>query len=189
MSMFLNFEATRRAMAIRWSWVLPRCLTWNIMKRTPKYAGKLLNDRLRKLRKLCWSLQAADEALLSCGRCVRVARPDRARRAMITFVDEESGMSNRSPGIAKWCQDDSQDDAKIIKEGNKWSKNMQKQRSKATKARIQYHFEDAKTVDVLYPKPSSSSKQELFLMLKLQGLAQTHSRPGPKMSKVYMPLL
>ena len=51
--------------------------------------------------------KAADEALLSCGRCVRVARPDRARRAMITFVDE-----------------------------------------------------DAKTVDVLYPKPSSSSKQE-----------------------------
>eukprot|EP00913_Durusdinium_trenchii_P001818 g1685.t1 len=32
--------------------------------------------------------KAADEALLSCGRCVRIARPDRARRAMITFVDE-----------------------------------------------------------------------------------------------------
>ncbi|CAK8986986.1 unnamed protein product [Durusdinium trenchii] len=35
------------------------------------------------------SEEAADEALLSCGRCVRIARPDRARRAMITFVDEE----------------------------------------------------------------------------------------------------
>ena len=34
------------------------------------------------------SVQAVDEALLSCGRCVRVARPDRARRAMISFVDE-----------------------------------------------------------------------------------------------------
>ncbi|CAK8986956.1 unnamed protein product [Durusdinium trenchii] len=51
--------------------------------------------------------KAADEALLSCGRCVRIARPDRARRAMITFVDE-----------------------------------------------------DAKTVDVLYPKPRSSSQEE-----------------------------
>eukprot|EP00438_Fugacium_kawagutii_P008482 Skav210934 [mRNA] locus=scaffold713:72460:78032:+ [translate_table: standard] len=32
--------------------------------------------------------KAADGALLSCGRCVRVARPERGRRAMITFVDE-----------------------------------------------------------------------------------------------------
>eukprot|EP00435_Cladocopium_sp_Y103_P007138 s2146_g2.t1 len=51
--------------------------------------------------------KALDEALLSCGRCVRVARPDRARRAMISFVDE-----------------------------------------------------DAKTVDVLYPKPSSMQEEE-----------------------------
>lgn len=51
--------------------------------------------------------KAVDEALLSCGRCVRVARPDRARRAMISFVDE-----------------------------------------------------DAKTVDVLYPQPSSKQEEE-----------------------------
>ena len=41
-----------------------------------------------------------DEALLSCGRCVRVARPDRARRAMITFVDEVSGFQADGPNIS-----------------------------------------------------------------------------------------
>ena len=35
------------------------------------------------------SLRSKAEALLSCGRVVRIARPDRARRAMISFVDEE----------------------------------------------------------------------------------------------------
>lgn len=83
MSMFLNFQATPRAMAIRWSWVLPRCLTW-----TPKYAGKLLNDRLRKLRKLCWSL------LSGCGWSSAVLwamRPCGASRSCPTSDDHLCG--------------------------------------------------------------------------------------------------
>ncbi|CAJ1405334.1 unnamed protein product [Effrenium voratum] len=32
----------------------------------------------------------ASDIVLSCGRCVRIVRPDRARRAMITFVDEDA---------------------------------------------------------------------------------------------------
>eukprot|EP00440_Ansanella_granifera_P016695 gb/GFBE01018138.1/.p1 GENE.gb/GFBE01018138.1/~~gb/GFBE01018138.1/.p1 ORF type:complete len:325 (+),score=89.16 gb/GFBE01018138.1/:1-975(+) len=36
------------------------------------------------------SAKKADDSLLSCGRCVRVVRADRARRAIITFVDEDA---------------------------------------------------------------------------------------------------